>query len=190
MRELDLHEEDATSSDDVREMSVIEPQDVGGGDAHKIEGISMESEAGSRTTHTNIPAGASRSDSQSRLDSAEKNEHERYKSSYRLSVPPSYKLDPPDASARPLPLAPHKSDPPDTSYQPHPVYPIDEWIVRTPSPVKSTRDGISTPPLGRRRGLNPVALMSVIASSWKRRGTPSSECSNDVGSGRTSRSVS
>jgi len=178
------------TADDVTEMSVIEPHGAEDEDACNTEGPQQESEGGSLLTPTNIPSDVRKSDLRGHLDGAEEAERQQNKSSRRLSVPPSCKLDPPKASARPLPMAPHKRNPPDTSYQPHPIYPVDEWIVRTPSPVKSVREGISTPPLGRRRGLNPAALMSVIASSWKRRGTPSSEYSNDVGSGRTSRSVS
>ncbi|KAF1834758.1 hypothetical protein BDW02DRAFT_630140 [Decorospora gaudefroyi] len=93
---------------------------------------------------------------------------------YRLSVPPSVRLDPPEQASRPLPTIPQKSNSASsTSYRPHPAYPVDEWTVRTPSPVKSVREGISTPPLGK-RGEQPrsaSALMSAIASAWRRRGT-------------------
>jgi hypothetical protein len=108
----------------------------------------------------------------------------------RLSVPPSCILDPPKAFARPLPTIPQKGSLTDTSYQPHPVYPVDEWEVRTPSPVKSVRDGISTPPLCRRRGFTPTALLNVITTSWKRRVTSNSENSNEGRSQTTSRSAS
>jgi hypothetical protein len=92
---------------------------------------------------------------------------------YRLSVPPSVKLDPPEPASRPLPTVPRKSESTsDTSYRPHPAYPVDEWAVRTPSPVKSIREGISTPPLGKRReGRSASGLMAAIASAWRRRGT-------------------
>jgi hypothetical protein len=97
---------------------------------------------------------------------------------YRLSIPPSLKLAPPDYSSRPLPAIPQKHNPSSSlEYRPHPHYAIDEWVARTPSPVKSIRDGISTPPLTRRRGLSATSLMNVVASAWKRRGTPSSDSS-------------
>ncbi|KAG9190807.1 hypothetical protein G6011_08895 [Alternaria panax] len=92
---------------------------------------------------------------------------------YRLSIPPSIKLEPPGLALRPLPTLPIKSDfETSTSYCPHPAYPVDDWTVRTPSPVKSVRDGISTPPPARRReqGRSTFALMSAITSAWRRRG--------------------
>lgn len=111
---------------------------------------------------------------------------------YRLSIPPSCRLYPPAPSSRPLPSLPRKNDtsPRETSYRPHPAYPVDEWAIRTPSPVKSIRDGISTPPLGKRRGFTPTSLMNAIATTWKRRGTPSSELTSDSGSRNAPRSVS
>ncbi|KAI4915254.1 hypothetical protein J4E85_010378 [Alternaria conjuncta] len=93
---------------------------------------------------------------------------------YRLSIPPSIRLGPPEPASRPLPTLPIKNDfETSTSYHPHPAYPLDDWTVRTPSPVKSVRDGISTPPPFKRReqGRSASALMSVIASAWKRRGS-------------------
>jgi hypothetical protein len=93
---------------------------------------------------------------------------------YRLSIPPSIKLRRPEPTSRPLPTLPTKHDfEASTSYCPHPAYPVDDWTVRTPSPVKSVRDGISTPPPGRRKeqGRSTSALMSAITSAWKRRGT-------------------
>jgi hypothetical protein len=93
---------------------------------------------------------------------------------YRLSIPPSIKLEPPEPASRPLPKLPIKNDfEISTSYRPHPAYSVDNWTVRTPSPVKSVRDGISTPPPGRRReqGRSSSGFMSVITSAWRRRGT-------------------
>jgi hypothetical protein len=92
---------------------------------------------------------------------------------YRLSIPPSIRLGPPEPASRPLPTIPIKNNfEASTSYHPHPAYPVDDWTVRTPSPVKSVREGISTPPPGKRREQvrSTSALMSVIASAWKRRG--------------------
>lgn len=90
---------------------------------------------------------------------------------YRLSMPPAIKLPAPVPSLRPLPL-PRKHD--DclslTAYRPHPAYPVEEWTMRTPSPVRSFRDGISTPPLEGRKGLGitGAGLMGVISSTWRR----------------------
>jgi hypothetical protein len=101
--------------------------------------------------------------------------------SYRLSVPPSLRLDPPQPQPdKDLPSIPSKSEPfSPTVYRPHPVYPVEEWNRRTLSPVKSLRDGISTPPIGRRRGFTASLLINVVASAWKRIGTPTSEASNE-----------
>lgn len=93
---------------------------------------------------------------------------------YRLSMPPSIKLDPPQASSKPRPTGPHKSDSsPSTSYRPHPAYPFKDWRQRTPSPVKSIRDGITTPPLEKRKlqGFRVSSLVNVFTSTWKRRAT-------------------
>lgn len=110
------------------------------------------------------------------------------KRQYRLSIPPSLKLTPPEGG-RPLPAIPQKQELRQAhSYTEHPVYRVDEWEARTPSPVRSIRDGISTPPLGRRSGLTAATLIDVVASAWKRRGTPTSEHSNDAGSRSGSRS--
>ena len=89
---------------------------------------------------------------------------------YRLSMPPAIKLAAPEPTSRPLPL-PRKNDfSSSTAYRPHPAYPIEEWTVRTPSPVRSIRDGITTPQLERRKGLGitGTGLMGVISSTWKR----------------------
>ena len=104
---------------------------------------------------------------------------------HRLSVPPSIRLCPPGDTSRPLPKTPHKSDSQSSiAYRPHPAYPMDEWRERTPSPVKSIREGLSTPPLEKRRGGSRASsLMNAISSTWRRRGTPSSE-SHRGGEGR------
>jgi hypothetical protein len=122
---------------------------------------------------------------------AQKNSGKSLKRSPEKSCGKSPKRSPKKSPEKSQGKSPGKSDPADTSYQPHPVYRVDEWTVRTPSPVKSVRENICTPPLGKKRGLlNPATLMSVVAASWRRRGTPNSEYSNDIGSGRPSRSVS
>lgn len=93
---------------------------------------------------------------------------------YRLSVPPSVKLEPPQQTIEPLPAGPHNSDTSTSStfYQPHPAYPLEEWRVRTPSPVKSLREGISTPPMEKSRA---SSLFSAFTSTWKRRGASGCE---------------
>ena len=89
---------------------------------------------------------------------------------YRLSMPPSIKFVAPGSATQPLPL-PQKNDFfSSTAYRPHPAYPVEEWTVRTPSPVRSVQNGITTPPLerGKGLGLTGVGLMGVISSTWKR----------------------
>jgi hypothetical protein len=90
---------------------------------------------------------------------------------YRLSVPPSIKLVPSQQSTRTPPGGPHRSDyTSSTAYSPHPAYSVEEWRTRTPSPVKSTREGISTPPMGKSRA---SSLFSAFTIPWKRCGKPS-----------------
>jgi hypothetical protein len=107
--------------------------------------------------------------------------------SHRLSVPPSITLDPPSQHSRPLPTAPHKtSETSSVAHHPHAAYLVDEWRVRTPSPVKSVREGITTPPMEKRGDrLQASSLMSALASTLKRRGTPSAD-SHGSGSGARS----
>ncbi|KAF2477074.1 uncharacterized protein BDR25DRAFT_371009 [Lindgomyces ingoldianus] len=127
-----------------------------------------------------IPTGAPGSDDGSRKRHSGAGTPPHFYS--RLSVPPSVRLSPPKPSAN-IAWIPRKSESTtSTSYRPHPAYPVEDWTVRTPSPVKSIREGISTPPLGRRRGLTASGLMSVVSNALKRRGTPSSEYSTDAGS--------
>jgi hypothetical protein len=71
---------------------------------------------------------------------------------YRLSVPPSITLDPPGPTSRPLPTIPQKNNSSSSiSYRPHPAYPnpVDDWAMRTPSPVKSVKEGMSNTTVGR-----------------------------------------
>lgn len=91
--------------------------------------------------------------------------------SYRLSMPPSITLLPPDDASRPLPSLPTKSESQSSiAYRPHPAYPVEEWRTRTPSPVKSVREGLSTPPLEKRKEGRASSLLNAISSTWKRRG--------------------
>jgi hypothetical protein len=119
---------------------------------------------------------------------------------YRLLVPPSIRLDPPGPTSRPLPTIPQKNNSSSSiSYQPHPAYPdpVDEWTMRTPSPMKSVQEGMSTPLLGEYReqgrsasaSASASALMNVIASAWRRRGgsqTPEGTASIDSREGTRS----
>jgi hypothetical protein len=91
------------------------------------------------------------------------------------SEPPSVKLDTTKPASRRLPTNPQKRNSQSSiSYCPHPAYTVEDWTVRTLSPVKSVKEGTSTPPLEKRRerGRSAAALISVIASVWRRRGTP------------------
>jgi hypothetical protein len=75
------------------------------------------------------------------------------RNTYRLSFPPKITLNPFKADTRALPSIPRKNSSPSlTAYHPHPAYPVDEWILRTPSPVQSVRSGLRTPPLIRGKG--------------------------------------
>ncbi|KAF9690950.1 hypothetical protein EKO04_011239 [Ascochyta lentis] len=90
--------------------------------------------------------------------------------SYRLSIPPSVKLIAPEPTSRPLLLPQKKEFSSSTAYRPHPAYPLEEWTIQAPRPVRSTRGGTAMPPLDRRKGLGitGAGLMGVFASSWKR----------------------
>jgi hypothetical protein len=113
---------------------------------------------------------------------------------YHLSVPPSVKLEPPHQTSRRLPSVPQKAESStSTSYRPHPAYPVEEWRKWTPSPVRLTRDGISTtPPLERRKGQGSRAssFMSAISATWKNRGPWGSGGHDDAGGQGSGTSVS
>lgn len=102
--------------------------------------------------------------------------------SYRLSVPPSIKLEPPEPTLRPLPSPPRKnSSESSTAYHPHPAYPKEDWTWSTHSPVRAVRDEMTSSP-GKSAGRGRVASwMSVISSAWKHRGlrTPDRAASAD-----------
>jgi hypothetical protein len=89
---------------------------------------------------------------------------------YRLSMPPSIKFTAPEELSQPLPLPQKHDDLSSTAYRPHPAYPVEDWTVRTQSPVESVRDGISTPPLEKTKGLGFTSsgLMGALSSKWKR----------------------
>lgn len=100
--------------------------------------------------------------------------------SYRLSIPPSIKLDPRGPTVRPLlsPLRPLHRPPrresplSPTAYSPHPVNPMNNWIAYTPSPVEAAREELGTPSPGKRAGRfrTGFSLMGMISSIWKHRG--------------------
>jgi hypothetical protein len=116
----------------------------------------------------------------------------RTSSDYRLSVPPSCKFHPPQPSRRALPVIPYKRDPAaDTSYFPRAVYPIDSWERKTPSPVQSLRETISTPTLGRsiKNRLTPTGWLNAMAGAWRRRATPASDDGSRTASRNDSQGV-
>lgn len=99
---------------------------------------------------------------------------------YRLSMPPAIKFDAPQPSSRPLPLPQKNSLTTSTAYRPHPAYPVEEWTMRTPSPVRSGRDGIATPPLEGRRGLGiaGAGLVGGLLFTWRRSVSSTQETKN------------
>lgn len=110
---------------------------------------------------------------------------------YRLSIPPSIRLEPPSAASQSRPKPTRKSESASsTSYHPHPVIPVGDWDIRTPSPVKSARDNISTPPMEKGRERFALSFMSMLPSVWRRR-VASGQSSTSSASGRDgARSVS
>ncbi|KAF1843124.1 uncharacterized protein K460DRAFT_418247 [Cucurbitaria berberidis CBS 394.84] len=113
---------------------------------------------------------------------------------YRLSVPPSVKLDPPELASRRLPPIPRKSESSSSiAYRPHPAYPdpVGDWTIPTPSPVKPLRDCVSTPPMKPHKdhGRFASSWINIMSSTWKRCGTQGSGGSNDTNSREGARSV-
>jgi len=97
---------------------------------------------------------------------------------HRLSMPPSIKLVPSEPLSRYLPTIPEKTASSSTmAHRSHPAYPVEQWRIQTPSPVRSFREGISTPPLERQgeTGGSSSSLMSALSSTWRRRRAGSSE---------------
>ncbi|KAL5116439.1 hypothetical protein ACEQ8H_005675 [Pleosporales sp. CAS-2024a] len=107
---------------------------------------------------------------------------------YRLSVPPSIKLRPSLQKARnALRVAKQSDSISSTAYSRHSACAVEEWRMRTPSPVKSMRESISTPPMGKSRA---SSLFGVFTSTWKRRGKMSSGGGRNAEKQGGSRSVS
>jgi hypothetical protein len=122
----------------------------------------------SKPPGTYIPRGAPGSDPA--VDSPEPPSHSESLNTYRLSMPPSVIFEAPEPVSRPLPIPQkHGRLSSATAYRPHPAYPMEDWAMRTPSPVPSVRESITTPPLERqkRRGITGAGLLGAISSTWK-----------------------
>lgn len=92
--------------------------------------------------------------------------------SYRLSIPPSIKLEPTKPTIRPLPSLPQRDvSPVHPIYHPSPVYAMGDRTMRTPSPTKPPGEEIPTSSSRKRKGRGRMAssLMRAIASVWKHR---------------------
>ncbi|KAF1979429.1 hypothetical protein BU23DRAFT_586619 [Bimuria novae-zelandiae CBS 107.79] len=204
LRELGLseYETDVVEDGESNQLSVIEPDDRGvsqrsescysqdvaqEGSYHPFHDGADDCPCSPREAYISTGSPKKRTSGfRRRLD-----DHERTRRIGRLSVPPSCKLDPPKHPSRHMPTIPQKHDAAaahNTSYQPHPIYPLNDWEMRTPSPVQSMRETISTPTLVRRtkRGFTPTGWLNAIGNAWRRRATPSN-LSSDDGSRATSR---
>jgi len=97
-----------------------------------------------------------------------------------LRVSPSHELESPEPFPMRLSSMPKKDDETlDASYlRPLPV-PVDQWATRTPSPVQSTREAISTPTMKQKKGLTVTGFVKTIADSWKRLGVSNMEESGE-----------
>jgi hypothetical protein len=123
----------------------------------------------SKPPGTYIPRGAPGSDPA--MESPEPPSHSESLNTYRLSMPPSVIFEAPEPASRPLPIPQkHRRLSSSTAYHPHPAYPMEDWVTRTPSPVRSIRESITTPPLERQksRGITGAGLLGAISSTWKR----------------------
>jgi hypothetical protein len=132
----------------------------------------------SEDAQTYVPRGAPGAELSSSDDEDDWQPRQRASQLLRLSVPPSIKLVPSESSSRYLPTIPEKTASSSSmARRPHPAYPVEQWRVRTPSPVRSVREGISTPPLERQRegGGSSLLLISALSSTWRRRRTASTE---------------
>lgn len=129
-----------------------------------------------------IPSGAPLYDD-SYSDEQDHNQLQRYDGSTSrspqchrgFSMMQSSWLDPPEPGNESIipSTIPWKQEPgSSTSSHPYPAYHIERWALRTPSPVKSIKESIKSPPLeeAKRPGRSPVSFMSIFKSSWKRRG--------------------
>ena len=209
IQELGLSEDDVMEDGESTALSVIEPEDVSVSQYSRDDGfesvvqqdpkdVSLEShdaasDTPSSTFMTEISTGSPKKRTTglrkrpeysplapSRLGSS------RAPTPYRLSVPPSCRLDPPESSQRPMPPIPYKHSVPqsrETGYRRQPAYPypINDWERRTPSPVQSLRETISTPTMERKvkRGFAPTGWLNAIGSAWRRRATPTYPSSED-----------
>lgn len=139
-----------------------------------------------------IRGGGSGRDSDEHASATSRHGLGRTPSNYRLSVPPACVLNPTQPSHQAMSVLPQKRDPAvDTGYQPHPIYPIDEWERKTPSPVQSLRQTISTPTFGQRTKsrLTPTGWFNAVAGAWRRRAAPSSDDGSRTASRNDSRGV-
>ncbi|KAL5416794.1 hypothetical protein PMIN04_008018 [Paraphaeosphaeria minitans] len=208
IREMGLSEDDVVEDGESNELSVIEPcstNDKQGGEAEDGYVVDMQARQDGADDPPRSPHKTHMSTENLRIrgggSSKDHGEHEtatspvglgRRPSDYRLSVPPACIFDPPQPSPRALQTLPQKRDPAsDTSYQPHPVYPIDEWERKTPSPVQSLRQTISTPTFGHstKSRLTPTGWLNAVAGAWRRRATPSSDDGSRTASRSDSRGV-
>lgn len=185
-----------------RDVSCASQQDIfydcGGEDQQSASTASLQSMRGSGQPRTYIPRGAPRTVDEASRDQGDRQTRQRHSGMRtppklcRLSVPPSVKLEPPQQGFRSSQSIPQKSDSSSsTSYRPHPAYPVEDWRERTPSPVRSMREGISTPPLEKHKqhGFRASSLMSAL-SSWKRRGPSGSGDQEGTDSQGKARSIS
>ena len=203
LQELGLSEREVVEDGESNHLPIIEPHDGDDLQSNRAVGPKDATQRGDKNIRPSHDGGNDRSSSpfETYISTASPSRcttefHERpadqkrassqlgSSRSYRLSVPPSCQLDPPEHSQRPMPAIPQKHHPDsmeDTSYQPHPAYPINDWEMRTPSPVQSLRETISTPTMDRRtkRGLTPTGWLGMIGNAWRRRGTPSNLSSDD-----------
>lgn len=89
---------------------------------------------------------------------------------YRLSIPPSIRLAPPDAASAPCPVPACRSESASsTAYRPHPAFAVDEWKKRTPSPVRGVRESITTPPMVKASERAGLMFRKMLPAAWRRR---------------------
>ncbi|KAI8936632.1 hypothetical protein NX059_007031 [Plenodomus lindquistii] len=89
---------------------------------------------------------------------------------YRLSIPPSIRLAPPETASEPcLVPARRNESASSTSYRPHPAFAVDDWNTRTPSPVKDVRESIHTPPMDKASARVGLSWMDILPMAWRRR---------------------
>ncbi|PVI04027.1 hypothetical protein DM02DRAFT_669400 [Periconia macrospinosa] len=180
------------------ELSIIEPETVEGGN-NEVKGqdaLCVENDIGDgpSTPHRNQVDSAHRTSEQAGDQEPQRLSYEctppRFHNN-RPCAPPPVQIESSKHSPRRL-LAMEKKDvvAEQTSHQAQVDYPVDEWTVRTPSPIKSLREGISTPPLTSRSSLSASGIISAIANTWRRRGAASSESSVNGGSRNASRNGS